>query len=248
MQENICLIVPCYNEAARLDLARFEAAVDAYGLHVVFVDDGSTDGTATLIREHSSDRIRLIELGRNGGKAEAVREGMIKATAFPFYHQLDWIGFWDADLATPLAELPRFLTFQSLFGIKADAIFGSRVSRLGSRIRRKALRHLLGRVFVTVTSALLGTRAYDSQCGAKIFRPGVVRRCFEERFVTRWLFDLEILLRLGDAVVLEYPLAEWADVGGSKLKILPNVWHTARDLLRLKVKYRSRGPSARTVG
>lgn len=247
MQENICLIVPCYNEAARLDLTQFEAAVDVYGLHVVFVDDGSTDGTAALIRKHSGDRIRLIELGRNGGKAEAVREGMIRAAAFPFYHQIDWIGFWDADLATPLAELPRFIAFQSLVGIDADAILGSRVSRLGSRIRRKALRHLLGRLFVTVTSTLLGTQAYDSQCGAKIFRPGVVRRCFEEPFITRWLFDLEILLRLGDAVVLEYPLAEWADVGGSKLKVLPNLWHTVRDLLRLKVKYPSRGPSSRTV-
>jgi len=240
MQENVCLIVPCYNEAARLDLPAFETAAAASGLRVVFVNDGSTDGTADLIRRHTSDRLWLIDLDRNVGKAEAVRAGMIRAAGLPFYGQLDWIGFWDADLATPLAELPRFIAFQSLVGVSADAIFGSRVSRLGSRIRRKALRHVLGRLFVTVTSTVLGTAAYDSQCGAKIFRPAIVGRAFGEPFITRWLFDLEILLRLGDTPVLEYPLTDWEDVGGSKMKILPNLWRTFRDVWRMRAKYRGR--------
>lgn len=242
MQERVCLIVPCYNEARRLDMASFEAAVVSLPLWLVFVDDGSTDDTAGVVRAHAGDRVHLVRLDRNGGKGEAVRQGVRQAEALPFYPQLDWIGFWDADLSTPLAELPKFFEFQALSGELMDAVIGSRVSRLGSHVRRRALRHVLGRLFVTVTSLLLHTQAYDSQCGAKVFRPAVAARCFRDPFVTRWLFDLEILLRLGDARVLEYPLREWHDVAGGQMKILPNAWRTVRDLLRLRVRYRDRLP------
>jgi glycosyltransferase involved in cell wall biosynthesis len=238
MREQVCLIVPCYNEAKRLDLAQFEAAVERDPLWVVFVDDGSTDGTGDMVRKHTSERIWLIDLERNVGKSEAVRQGIVRAAALPFYARLGWIGYWDADLSTPLEELPRYFEYQELAGVRADAIFGSRVSKLGSKIMRRAVRHVLGRMFATVSSLLLGTRAYDSQCGAKVFRIAAAQRCFEDSFITRWLFDLEILLRLNGAVVLEYPLMEWRDVSGSKMTVLPNVWRTVRDLLRLRAKYR----------
>jgi len=70
-----------------------------------------------------------------------------------------------------------------------------------------------------------------------VFRPAVAARCFRDPFVTRWVFDLEVLLRLRGAAVLEYPLAEWHDVAGSKMKILPNVWRTIADLFRLRARY-----------
>lgn len=242
MQERVCLIVPCFNEARRLDMAAFVAATVSMPLWLVFVDDGSTDGTGDVVEAHAGERVWLIRLERNGGKGEAVRQGMLQAAKLPFYPHLDWIGFWDADLSTPLAELPKFLEFQALTGGPADALFGSRVSRLGSRVRRRPLRHVLGRLFVTVASVLLHTRAYDSQCGAKVFRPAVAARAFGDPFVTRWLFDLEILLRLGDAPVIEYPLRAWQDVAGSKMRITTNAWRTVRDLLRLRVRYRDRLP------
>lgn len=240
MQEHVCLIVPCFNEARRLDMASFAAAAASLPLWLVFVDDGSTDDIARVVQAHAGDRIRLVRLEQNSGKAEAVRQGILRAEALPFYPQLDWIGFWDADLSTPLAELPKFFEFQDLSGGPMDAVIGSRVSRLGSRIRRRPLRHVLGRLFVTASSLLLHTQAYDSQCGAKVFRPAVAARCFRDPFVTRWLFDLEVLLRLDSARVLEYPLREWRDVAGSKMRILPNAWRTVRDLLRLRARYLGR--------
>lgn len=242
MQDRVCLIVPCFNEARRLDMEAFVAATASMPLWLVFVDDGSTDDTAGVVEAHVGEAVRLIRLEANGGKGEAVRQGILRAASLPFYPHVDWIGFWDADLSTPLAELPKFFEFHAFTGGPADALFGSRVSRLGSHVRRRPLRHVLGRLFVTVASVLLHTRAYDSQCGAKVFRPAVAARCFHDPFVTRWLFDLEILLRLGDAPVIEYPLRAWHDVAGSKVRILSNLWRTVRDLLRLRVRYRDRLP------
>ena len=110
----------------------------------VFVDGGSTDGTSDAVRPHTSDRIWLISLDRNAGKAEAVRQGVLRAEALPFYAQLDWIGFWDADLSTPLTELPKFFEYLALCDAPMDAVIGSRIPRLGSQVRRRAARRVLG--------------------------------------------------------------------------------------------------------
>jgi dolichyl-phosphate beta-glucosyltransferase len=237
MPERVCLIVPCYNEAARLDLARFEDAAARGTVSFVFVDDGSTDGTGDMLRARATDRMHVMSLERNAGKAEAVRQGMLRAAGLPGYAHLDWIGFWDADLSTPLAEVALLTAFPAFCGVDADAVIGSRVLRLGSRVRRRPIRHVLGRLFATASTLLLRTGAYDTQCGAKLFRPAVAARCFAEPFVTRWIFDVEILIRLNDAVILECPLREWVDVGGSKIRLLPNVWRTLRDLARLRTTY-----------
>ena len=237
MRERVCLVVPCFNEAARLDFAAFGEALAGGHLWLVFVDDGSTDGTADVVRAHAGDHVWLERLPTNQGKAAAVRHGVLRARTLPFFESLDWIGFWDADLSTPLSELPRFFAYEALCGVRADAVFGARLLRLGSRIRRRAIRHVLGRAFVTVASNLLEIRAYDSQCGAKVFRPAVAVRAFADPFVSRWLFDVELILRLRDAVLIEYPLLEWADVSGSKLHILSNIWRTVIDLTRLRFRY-----------
>ena len=81
---------------------------------------------------------------------------------------------------------------------------------------------------------------YDSQCGAKVIRTAAAASCFRDPFITRWLFDLEILLRLRNRALLEFPLRAWQDVPGGKMKVLLNVWPTIRDLLRLRAAYRRR--------
>jgi dolichyl-phosphate beta-glucosyltransferase len=127
------------------------------------------------------------------------------------------------------------------------AVFGSRVKRLGTDIERNASRHYLGRVFATVASLTLGLPVYDSQCGAKIFRKEFVIPLFTERFVTDWLFDVEILARMCAVYgvdqtmrgVYEAPLNEWREVGGSKLR-LNHFLKAPIDLLRIRRKYRAR--------
>jgi dolichyl-phosphate beta-glucosyltransferase len=221
------IVVPCYNEARRLDTRAFtQFRANGHWVEFLFVNDGSTDDTlATLekARCQSPDTIRVLDQQPNAGKAEAVRAGMLEALSA----DAKYVGFWDADLATPLTQLPRFLDLLEAQPA-IDVVLGSRVKLLGRTIERHAWRHYLGRVFATLVSQLLRLAVYDTQCGAKVFRAtdglrGVLAKPFE----TSWLFDVEILARLivndaeGTAAVAkrlyELPLDEWRDVPGSKL-------------------------------
>lgn len=235
MPPKICLIVPCYNEADRLDFSPFSNLPSS--VTCLLVDDGSTDRTAEIISEHESDRLRLLRLPGNVGKAEAIRRGMLHAKNTGWLDDVVWAGYWDADLATPLSELDGFISYAALAQGRVDGILGSRVSRLGSRIVRSHRRHLLGRVFATAAAALVKVESYDSQCGAKLFRADLVDDAFGEPFLSRWIFDVEILARLRGRRLLEYPLTHWADVGGSKVSVIRVAIPTLIDLIRIRRKY-----------
>ncbi len=222
------IVVPCYNEAARLDVARFaEYAALPGAASLLFVDDGSTDGTAKVLSglvRRVPGRIRALRLATNQGKSGAVRAGVLAALA----DGAVFVGFWDADLATPLAAIPRFLAALEGRPILLGAI-GARVRLLGTTIERSAVRHYLGRVFATAASLVLGLGVYDTQCGAKLFRAGpLLGAAFAAPFRSRWAFDVELLARLEEAgrragalpvqqTVIELALEEWRDVRGSKL-------------------------------
>ena len=223
------IVVPCFDEAKRLHADAFrDFAVPRPWLRFVFVDDGSRDATreilAALARDPSG-RCELLALDRNRGKAEAVRAGMLRALAGP----ADLVGFWDADLATPLAELERFRAcFAAEPGL--EIVLGSRVRLLGHRVERSELRHYFGRIAATCVSQILGLPVYDTQCGAKLFRATpALRAAFQEPFLTRWEFDVEILARWLEhhrargsadlhARIRELPLREWRNVPGSRLR------------------------------
>lgn len=203
----------------------------------IFVNDGSQDDTAAVIEKYRHERMTLLDLKHNVGKAEAIRQGVLFLREMPFLEDMEWFGYWDADLSTPLYEMTNFLAYAGLYRTPVDAIWGSRVDKLGSHIRRHYSRHIAGRVFATAGKLLLNIGTYDSQCGAKLFRKDVIR-VFEQPFVSRWLFDVELLLRLGNASILEYPLREWKDVPGGKLSVLKEIPRTVIDLLRIRHHYR----------
>lgn len=223
------IVVPCYNEAQRLDRRAFEAWVDAGNpQRFLFVNDGSTDDTAVLLASLAEARpsaFSWLDVQPNGGKAEAVRKGIQHALG----SGPDAVGFWDADLATPLSALPDFEA-----RLSADPailmVFGSRVRLLGRDIDRQAVRHYLGRVGATIASGVLGLPIYDTQCGAKLFRnTPLTASLFAEPFTVNWMFDVEILARFirareragappAEQAVYELPLTEWHDVAGSKVK------------------------------
>lgn len=239
----LAVVVPCHDEARRLDPASFQAFARAHpewGL--VFVDDGSTDGTAEVLRGLPGE---VVSLPANRGKAEAVRAGMRRALERP---GLAAVAVYDADLSTPLEEVERqaaVLVDQP--GL--DAVFGSRVKLLGADIERRALRFLAGRAFATACAQLLGLPAYDTQCGAKLWRAtGALRAALEAPFEAPWLYELELLARLGGAVrsdgslrAVELPVARWHHVGGSQVGPL-DLPRSLGALLRLRRRYGRLGP------
>ena len=220
------LVVPCYNEAARLDGAPLIALCEARpDLRLVLVNDGSTDGTLQLLQAIAARRpsqVEVLSLPANAGKAEAVRQGLLATLA----GSSDLVGFFDADLSTPVTEMVRLLVIME--ERKVAVVTGARVRLLGTDIRRLAVRHYLGRVFATAVSILLDLSVYDTQCGAKVFRRSpALLAALETPFLSRWAFDVELLGRLligtpaaapvPVADLLEVPLGRWHDVPGSKL-------------------------------
>lgn len=219
-----CLIIPCYNEAERLDLAAFESFISAEKeFAICFVDDGSTDDTVNLIetlQARYSTTIFLVKLKKNNGKAEAVRAGVNDINAKNLF---DYFGYFDADLSTPLETAKEFV--QALESNNSTVIiFGSRMPQQNAVIRKNYLRHLAGRCFSFVINLYFNLDLYDTQCGAKLFKKEIVPLGFEKAFVSRWLFDIEIILRLRKkysdrAFIKEVSLKQWINKKGSKIKL-----------------------------
>jgi dolichyl-phosphate beta-glucosyltransferase len=223
------IVVPCYNESSRLQSNRFLDFVRKFGgVSLLFVNDGSTDNTPRILEalsRASDGRIKVIDSRRNGGKAEAVRLGMLTAID---RGGSNFIGFWDADLAVPLDEIPEFISLMT-GNERLDMVFGSRVRLLGRQIERRPVRHYLGRVFASCASLMLRLPIYDTQCGAKIFRlTPEFHDVMKDPFLSRWVFDVEILARYiklqgGRTYSLsqsmfEFPLKRWNDISGSKVR------------------------------
>jgi glycosyltransferase involved in cell wall biosynthesis len=247
---NAVLVVPCYDEAKRIRADEFVRL--SRRVTVSFVDDGSKDDTPTVLEDlcaRSDGRARWTRLASNSGKGEAVRQGLLGAL-----DGADAVGFADADLATPVDELVRLLdVLERTAG--AEVALGSRVRLLGNAVDRPLGRHLLGRAFATAASRVLGLRIYDTQCGAKWFRvTPALRAAIAEPFLSRWIFDVELLGRLvrgGDgaapvpeSVFVEVPLLAWRDVEGSKLRgehFVRAAWELMQIRARLDARARRGG-------
>jgi dolichyl-phosphate beta-glucosyltransferase len=169
------LVIPCFNEAERLQESEVLKCVNGLDGVVVLVNDGSTDGTLALLQKISSihtKRIKVLNLERNVGKGEAVRAGFTFAIA----QGATEIGFCDADFAVDHHDLSRiFIKLNE--SLTTYGVIGSRVAVVGSVIERSTIRHYFGRVFATLVSAILKQKIYDTQSGAKVFRvnPIIIR-------------------------------------------------------------------------
>ncbi len=240
----ILIVIPCYNEALRLQPNEFRSYVtESSETLLLFVDDGSTDRTLEMLRGIESgagNRVTILALPHNRGKAEAIRQGVLHGLRQP----VEQLGFWDADLATPLPAIAN------LSGVMAadpavKMVCGARVQRLGAVISRHWYRHYPGRIIATAISLLLGLSVYDSQCGAKVFDRKLAEQIFSEPFLSRWLFDVELFARTiglvgrhhATRIIHEYPLTHWADVGTSKISpaYLPKI---PFELWRIRRHYR----------
>jgi dolichyl-phosphate beta-glucosyltransferase len=222
-----CIVVPCYNEANRLEKNCFLGyAASRPHISFLFVDDGSSDDTATLLdqlKQQNPQQFNFITRKENRGKAASVREGVLKCTEWQHF---EFIGYLDADLATPLTELDWLLQHFE-HAPELLLVFGSRKKKANNKIYRNVLRHAMGRVYAAFLTTALRLDTYDTQCGAKIFRVSEAQLLFKDEFVDRWLFDVELLCRLKRIhgkntkfLFREVTLREWIEKGHSRIRLI----------------------------
>jgi glycosyltransferase involved in cell wall biosynthesis len=225
----VIIVIPCYNEASRFPLHPFLDFAAAHPhIRFLLVNDGSRDDTLSVLNQAAQaapGQVSVLNQPVNRGKGEAVRAGFLAAME---QRDSEAVGFWDADLATPLEQIDD-LTEVLLSRPELAMVFGARVKLLGRNIERRPVRHYLGRVFATVVSIALRLPIYDTQCGAKVFRVSEeTRELFDQPFTSRWVFDVEILARFirrrrfqmasVQEAIYEYPLPCWRDVAGSQVR------------------------------
>ena len=229
---NYSIVIPCYNESARLgaSLEKILAFVQgkSWITEILVVNDGSRDNTAEIARsfERRYGSVRLVENPGNRGKGYSVRNGMLHSTG-------DVVLFTDADLSSPIEECEK------LFGAiaaGADVAIGSRWLQAELQTERQPLfRQLLGRLFNLALRLVLNLKYRDTQCGFKAFTREAVQTIFPRQQIDRWGFDPEILFlaRKFKLRTAEVPVA-WAHDHRSKISPVRDGLRMGTELLRVR--------------
>ncbi len=232
MLQKYCVgvVIPCYNEEDRLSSTIFQNFTHTnLGYHLCFVNDGSTDNTLAVLeelRKGNEDTISIYNCEKNGGKAEAVRQGVLHMSKDP---QLDYIGYLDADLSTDFRDFDELV--QTLENSDFKIVSGSRISRMGADINKESARKIISMTINFIIQRILGMPFKDTQCGAKIMDREIATSMFNKKFITRWLFDVEIFMRMRkkygkqkvQQLICEQPLKRWIHADGSKLSMKDSV-------------------------
>ncbi|EDM44063.1 glycosyl transferase, family 2 [unidentified eubacterium SCB49] len=244
MSNKNIIVIPCYNEATRLPLTSYRSFLtQSNKTHILFANDGSKDDTLIVLNNLASefpDQVSVYNLKTNSGKAQAVREAIL--FCFGNFKDFNTIGYLDADLSTSLEE---YITISENINETVVCAFGSRILKIDNHIDRKKYRFLIGRFVATMISNQLDISIYDSQCGCKVFSSTVAQTLFKEKFISKWLFDVEIFHRLISIyshkgmknICREIPLKSWIDVDESKVSMLYffKMW---KDLYTIRKRYK----------
>lgn len=241
----LSVIIPCYNEEQRLDSEAFVYyASQNVDVSFIFVNDGSKDNTLQVLRQmaEKNERIHYLDVQPNVGKAEAVRRGILYAAE---HYSSEYFAFYDADMATPMDDLLKMGQISSKNDLQM--VTGCRFKRMGGNIQRSYSRFFIGRIFATFAAHILCLPVYDTQCGAKVFSQKTIPALFDEPFISKWLFDVELFARMvlnfgyqsSLTGILEYPLSKWVEVGDSKLKF-KDVLRQPFNLLKINNHYKIR--------
>lgn len=220
------IVIPCYNEGSRLDMTTFIQFADRRkDIHLCFVNDGSKDQTRSAlaqIKHDAHDNVYVLSTDINEGKAEAVRQGAL------FLHhetEVDTIGFLDADLSTSFIDYMGLIeTYET--SEDTQIVFGSRnLDKESNTIERNPIRDMISMFIGMLIRFITRLNIRDTQCGAKVFDRELIPMIYGSSFFSRWLFDVEILLRLKHkigverftAIFREIPLKKWVHMDDSKL-------------------------------
>src|SRR3989338_4384953 len=213
MGEQISIVIPAYNEEKKLEpsLQRIAEYLEKNfkDYEIILVDDGSKDRTGEIAGKFKEKKLKVIQNPKNMGKGFSVKLGMINA-------KYDLILFTDADLATPIEELPKFLkSIEEGYDI---AIASRSIEGANIEVAQTKYRQVLGKAFPILVQNMVLKDFKDTQCGFKVFKKEAARKIFPRQTLQRWAFDVEILYiakKLGYKIK-EIPVT-WIDKGNSKL-------------------------------
>ena len=231
MNPKLSIVIPAYNEAARL--GKSLRSIVAYlnerraESELIVVDDGSTDNTAEIAEQNLADSgnvaTRVMRYEQNRGKGHAARTGLLAARA-------NIALFSDADLSTPITETPKLI--DPIRRGESDLTFGSRaLDRRLIGVHQPWRREQGGRVFNLIVRLATGLPFWDTQCGFKAFRMNVCRPLIEGAQIDRFGFDVELiyLAHLARLRLHEIPV-RWDHTAGGPLDASGNY---SRDSLRM---------------
>lgn len=216
---SLSIIIPAFNEERRLPLTLDTILQHVKTLRLLFaeilvVDDGSSDGTAEIVREYSrrDPRIRLVSNPGNRGKGYAVRNGFSSA-------QGDWMLFTDADLSAPIEEFDHLV--RAVEDNNAAGAIGSRaVDRSLVGVHQSWFRESSGKFFNTVMRIITGLPFRDTQCGFKLFRADAAQLAASLQRIDGFGFDVEMLyiLQKHRFPIVEVPV-RWNNAEGTKVSL-----------------------------
>jgi dolichyl-phosphate beta-glucosyltransferase len=230
----LSIVIPCYNEEARLPRTIEQIEQYLEGKHLsyelILVDDGSSDGTREVM-DAAAERnrsVRLEALPRNRGKGRALAEGVAVAKGSE-------VLVTDADLSTPIEELPKLqaeLDRGAGVAIASRAVKGSRVE-----ISQPFYRVLMGKAFNLLVQAVLLPGIWDTQCGFKLFRADVAHEAFAELTTDGFGYDPEVLYRAKKRGVriAEVPVV-WRNSAPTKVSPIKSSLDMFRHVLRIRFR------------
>ncbi len=229
-QYGVGVVIPCYNEGNRLSSALFKDFIDKnVGYHLCFVNDGSTDHTLEVLeklRKGNEESISIFNCEKNGGKAEAVRQGIRYLSQ---QNDFDFIGYLDADLSTDFRDFDDLV--KTIGNSDFKIVSGSRITRMGANIAKDSARKVISKTINLIIQSILGMPFKDTQCGAKVMDKEIASLMFKNKFRTKWLFDVEIFMRMrkhygkknAKNMICEQPLKRWIHADGSKLSMKDSI-------------------------
>ena len=241
--QNLFMIVPCFNEEKRINLDYWNKLAEIPNVNWIFVNDGSSDGTESLLKEIKNSSV--INLDSNSGKAEAIRKGILE-TFNKNQSEIFQFGYLDADSAFEIEDVKNVIKLSFSKESTYDSYWGSRVALSGRNIARNNLRHILSRILITIFGYRIGNLPYDPQTGFKVFKFNNEQMAiFDKNFKTKWFVDLEILLRFKalngkEMKTWEEPVNTWKDIEGSKIRGL-EIITVFRDLIKILIIIRKAG-------
>jgi glycosyltransferase involved in cell wall biosynthesis len=239
------IVIPCYNEANRLKFESFQEFINTNPDDALcFVNDGSKDSTLLQLQGFqvkNKKQVLIYDIPQNGGKAEAVKSGINYILE---NHQVASIGFLDADLATGFKDYK--MLSNTLKTEELKMVIGSRKMEADNNIERSVFRELASAVIETLIKFIIGLQIKDTQCGAKVFDASTARYLFKKSFMSRWLFDVELFIRMKNLYgkqtmtrVKEIAVTDWEEVEGSHITLSDSL-KFPKELLEIGYAYNVR--------